>query len=258
MIETRNVSKRYGDVLVVDDVSLSIPRGGFTSIIGPNGAGKSTLLSMISRLTPMSAGSVLVDGLDVTRTPGSELARRLSILRQDNQTSLRLTVRDLVAFGRFPHSGGRLTADDVRHVDEAMEYLRLDEYRDRPIDELSGGQRQRAYVAMVMCQDTEYVLLDEPLNNIDMRFAVDMMQLLRRAADEKGKTVVVVLHDINFASCYSDHIIAMRQGKPAYQGTPAEIIRDEVLRDLYEMDIRVHEVNDQRICVYFRMPAAGE
>ncbi|EZQ19585.1 iron ABC transporter ATP-binding protein [Pseudomonas sp. G11-1] len=252
MIETRGVSKRYGDVLVVDDVSLSIPRGGFTSIIGPNGAGKSTLLSMISRLTPMSAGSVQVDGMDVTRTPGNVLARRLSILRQDNQTSLRLTVRDLVAFGRFPHSGGRLTAEDLRHVDEAMDYLRLGDYRDRPIDELSGGQRQRAYVAMVMCQDTEYVLLDEPLNNIDMRFAVDMMQLLRRAADEKGKTVVVVLHDINFASCYSDHIIAMRQGRPAYQGSPQEIIRDEVLRDLYEMDIQVHEVNGQRICTYYR------
>ncbi|MEJ6657073.1 MAG: ABC transporter ATP-binding protein [Pseudomonas sp.] len=252
MIETRGVSKRYGEVLVVDDVSLSIPRGGFTSIIGPNGAGKSTLLSMISRLTPMSTGTVLVDGMDVTRTPGNQLARRLSILRQDNQTALRLTVRDLVAFGRFPHSGGRLTAEDLRHVDEAMDYLRLNEYRDRPIDELSGGQRQRAYVAMVMCQDTEYVLLDEPLNNIDMRFAVDMMQLLRRAADEKGKTVVVVLHDINFASCYSDHIIAMRQGKPAYQGTPAEIIRGEVLRDLYEMDIAVHEVDGQRICTYYR------
>ena len=252
MIETRGVSKRYGDVLVVDDVSLSIPRGGFTSIIGPNGAGKSTLLSMISRLTPMSAGTVMVDGMDVTRTPGNQLARRLSILRQDNQTALRLTVRDLVAFGRFPHSGGRLTTDDLRHVDEAMDYLRLNEYRDRPIDELSGGQRQRAYVAMVMCQDTEYVLLDEPLNNIDMRFAVDMMQLLRRAADEKGKTVVVVLHDINFASCYSDHIIAMRQGRPAYQGSPQEIIRDEVLRDLYEMEISVHEVDGQRICTYYR------
>lgn len=252
MIETHAVSKRYGDTLVVDNVSLSIPRGGFTSIIGPNGAGKSTLLSMISRLTPMSSGSVMVDGMDVTRTSGSMLAKRLSILRQDNQTSLRLTVRDLVAFGRFPHSGGRLTAEDHRHVDEAMAYLRLDDYRDRPIDELSGGQRQRAYVAMVMCQDTEYVLLDEPLNNIDMRFAVDMMQLLRRAADEKGKTVVVVLHDINFASCYSDHIIAMRQGKPVYQGTPQEIIRNEVLRDLYEMDIGVHEVDGQRICVYFR------
>ena len=253
MIEAKTLSKRYNDRLVVQDVSLQIPRGGVTAIIGPNGAGKSTLLSMISRLTPMSAGSVEIDGMDVTRTPGPELARRLSILRQHNQTSLRLSVRDLVAFGRFPHSGGRLTAEDQRHIDEALDYLSLSEFQDRHLDELSGGQRQRAYVAMVMCQDTDYVLLDEPLNNIDMRFAVDMMQLLRRAADEKGKTVVVVLHDINFASCYSDHIIAMRGGKLAWQGTPDEVMRDEILSELYEIPMQVHELNGQRICVYFRM-----
>ncbi len=253
MIEAKTLSKRYNDRLVVQDVSLQIPRGGVTAIIGPNGAGKSTLLSMISRLTPMTAGSVEIDGMDVTRTPGPELARRLSILRQHNQTSLRLSVRDLVAFGRFPHSGGRLTAEDQRHIDEALDYLSLNEFQDRHLDELSGGQRQRAYVAMVMCQDTDYVLLDEPLNNIDMRFAVDMMQLLRRAADEKGKTVVVVLHDINFASCYSDHIIAMRGGKLAWQGTPDEVMRDEILSELYEIPMQVHELNGQRICVYFRM-----
>ena len=253
MIEAKTLSKRYNDRLVVQDVSLQIPRGGVTAIIGPNGAGKSTLLSMISRLTPMSAGSVEIDGMDVTRTPGPELAKRLSILRQHNQTSLRLSVRDLVAFGRFPHSGGRLTAEDQRHIDEALDYLSLNEVQHRHLDELSGGQRQRAYVAMVMCQDTDYVLLDEPLNNIDMRFAVDMMQLLRRAADEKGKTVVVVLHDINFASCYSDHIIAMRGGKLAWQGTPDEVMRDEILSELYAIPMQVHELNGQRICVYFRM-----
>ncbi|MGI6408313.1 MAG: ABC transporter ATP-binding protein [Thiopseudomonas sp.] len=253
MIEAKTLSKRYNDRLVVQDVSLQIPRGGVTAIIGPNGAGKSTLLSMISRLTPMSAGSVEIDGMDVTRTPGPELAKRLSILRQHNQTSLRLSVRDLVAFGRFPHSGGRLTAEDQRHIDEALDYLSLNEFQHRHLDELSGGQRQRAYVAMVMCQDTDYVLLDEPLNNIDMRFAVDMMQLLRRAADEKGKTVVVVLHDINFASCYSDHIIAMRGGRLAWQGTPDEVMRDEILSELYEIPMQVHALNGQRICVYFRM-----
>ncbi|MDO6440743.1 ABC transporter ATP-binding protein [Marinobacter sp. 2_MG-2023] len=252
MIEARGLSKKYQDTLVVEDVSLQIPKGGLTSIIGPNGAGKSTLLSMISRLTPMSVGTVEIDGFDVTRTSGPELARRLSILRQHNESSLRLTVRDLVAFGRFPHSGGRLTTEDQKHIDEAIQYLELEEYQQRHLDELSGGQRQRAYVAMVMCQDTEYVLLDEPLNNIDMRHAVGMMQLLRRAADEKGKTVVVVLHDINFASCYSDHIIAMRRGQLAYQGMPEQIIRNEVLTDLYDIPTSVHELNGQRICTYFR------
>jgi len=252
MIEARGLSKKYQDTLVLKDVSLQISKGGLTSIIGPNGAGKSTLLSMISRLTPMNAGTVEIDGLDVTRTPGHELAKRLSILRQHNESTLRLTVRDLVAFGRFPHSRGRLTAEDQQHIDEAIHYLELGDYQDRHLDELSGGQRQRAYVAMVMCQNTDYVLLDEPLNNIDMRHAVGMMQLLRRAADEKGKTVVVVLHDINFASCYSDHIIAMRGGQLAYQGTPEQIIRNDVLSDLYDIPTSVHELNGQRICVYFR------
>lgn len=254
MIETRGLSKKYHDTVVVNDVSVQISKGGLTAIIGPNGAGKSTLLSMISRLTSMSAGSVEIDGLDVTRTSGPELAKRLSILRQHNESTLRLTVRDLVAFGRFPHSAGRLTAEDQQHIDEAIAYLELGEHQYRHLDELSGGQRQRAYVAMVMCQDTDYVLLDEPLNNIDMRHAVGMMQLLRRAADEKGKTIVVVLHDINFASCYADQIIAMRGGQLAYQGTPEQIICNEVLSDLYEIPMQVHELDGQRICVYFRQP----
>lgn len=252
MIETHHLSKKYQDTLVVDGVNLQIAQGGLTAIIGPNGAGKSTLLSMISRLTPMSAGSVEIDGLDVTRTPGPELAKRLAILRQHNESTLRLTVRDLVAFGRFPHSAGRLTTEDQQHINDAIHYLELGEYQHRHLDELSGGQRQRAYVAMVLCQDTDYVLLDEPLNNIDIHHAVGMMQLLRRAADEKGKTIVVVLHDINFASCYADQIIAMRRGKLAYQGTAKEIIRNEVLSDLYEIPMQVHLLDGQRICVYFR------
>src|SRR5690606_5466437 len=162
-----------------------------------NGAGKSTLLSIVSRLIPADEGTVTVDGMDVATTPGERLARRLAVLRQDNHLSVRLTVRELVAFGRFPHSGGRLTARDHRLAD-------------RQLDQLSGGQRQRAHVAMVLCQDTDYVLLDEPLNNLDMRHAVHMMRRLRRMADDFGKTVVLVVHDINFASCHSDTIVAMK------------------------------------------------
>ncbi|MFL5202821.1 MAG: ATP-binding cassette domain-containing protein, partial [Microvirga sp.] len=161
MIEISKVSKAYGDAIVVRDVSLQLPRRGVTSIIGPNGAGKSTLLSMISRLLPMSAGTVTVDGLDVTQTPSDILARRLSILRQDNRVSSRLTVRDLVEFGRYPYSKGRLTTEDRAHAARAIGYLDLEPLADRFLDELSGGQRQRAYVAMVLCQDTEYVLFDE-------------------------------------------------------------------------------------------------
>ena len=251
MIEISNISKRYGDTVVVDDVTLTLPRGGVTAIIGPNGAGKSTALSMISRLLPMSAGRVTVDGIDVVKGDSKELAKRLAILRQDNHLPMRLTVRDLVAFGRYPHTGGRPTVEDAAHVERALGYLGLEPLAERFLDQLSGGQRQRAFVAMVLCQDTDYVLHDEPLNNLDMRHAVDMMKLLRRAAVELGKTVLLVLHDINFASCYADRIVAMKDGKLAYFGTPAELIRPEVLHDLYQLDIRVHEIDGQRICVYY-------
>lgn len=251
MIEVTQLSKRYDQALVVDDVTLSIPRAGVTAIIGPNGAGKSTLLSMISRLLPMSSGSVTVDGLDVTEAPSSELAKRLSILRQDNHIIARLTVRDLVSFGRYPHSKGRLTIEDKKHIDRAIAYLNLEPLADRFIDELSGGQRQRAYVAMVLAQDTDFVLLDEPLNNLDLKHAVEMMKLIRQAATEMGRTVVLVLHDINFASCYADHIVVMRDGKLAYQGTPAEVVTPEIMRDVYEIDIKVHTIAGQLISVYY-------
>ena len=249
MIEAIRVTKAYQRTVVVDDVSLALPRGGVTSIIGPNGAGKSTLLSMISRLLPMTSGQITVGGLDVTTTPGDVLARKLSILRQDNAMASRLTVRELVTFGRYPYSKGRPNSDDQAHIQRALRYLDLEALAGRFLDELSGGQRQRAFVAMVLAQDTEAVLLDEPLNNLDMKHAVAMMRLLRRTADELGKTVVVVLHDINFASCYSDRIVAMKDGKVAYQGTPNEIVQPEILYELYDLDVSVHCIEGR--CVAF-------
>ncbi|MBO1907915.1 ABC transporter ATP-binding protein [Microvirga sp. 3-52] len=251
MIEISKVSKAYGDTIVVRDVSLTLPRQGVTSIIGPNGAGKSTLLSMISRLLPMTAGTVTVDGLDVTQTPSDILARRLSILRQDNRVSSRLTVRDLVEFGRYPYSRGRLTAEDRAHAARAIGYLDLEPLADRFLDELSGGQRQRAYVAMVLCQETEYVLFDEPLNNLDMKHAVGMMKLLRRAADDLGRTIVLVLHDINFASCYSDYLVAMRDGAVVHHGTPAQIMTGPVIRAVYDMDVEIQDIRGYRISNYY-------
>ncbi|SEP69396.1 iron complex transport system ATP-binding protein [Devosia sp. YR412] len=251
MIVAEGVTKNYGSSCVVDGVSVTLPAGGITSIIGPNGAGKSTFLSMVSRLMSMDKGTVTVDGMDITKAPSDVLAKRLSILRQDNHMTARLTVRDLVSFGRYPYSKGRLTEDDRTHIDQAIGYLNLFDLADRFLDELSGGQRQRAFVAMVLCQDTDYVLLDEPLNNLDMKHAASMMRLLRKAANELGKTVVLVLHDINFASWYSDHIVAMKHGKLAAQGNPAAMIVPEVLASIYDMDIKVHEIDGQRIAVYY-------
>jgi iron complex transport system ATP-binding protein len=251
MIEISNVSKTLGDTIAVRGVSLQIPRRGITSIIGPNGAGKSTLLSMVSRLLPMTAGTVTVDGLDVTSTPSDLLAKRLSILRQDNRISSRLTVRDLVEFGRYPYSKGRLTPEDREKAAAAIRFLDLEELAERFLDEISGGQRQRAYVAMVLCQDTDYVLFDEPLNSLDMKHSVNMMKLLRRAADDLGKTVVLVLHDLNFASCYSDYIVAMRDGEVAHQGTPDEVMRREIIRSVYDMDVEIQDVRGRKITFYY-------
>jgi iron complex transport system ATP-binding protein len=251
MIEISNVSKTLGDTIAVRSVSLQIPRKGITSMIGPNGAGKSTLLSMVSRLLPMTAGTVTVDGLDVTSTPSDLLAKRLSILRQDNRISSRLTVRDLVEFGRYPYSKGRLTPEDREKAAAAIRFLDLEELAERFLDEISGGQRQRAYVAMVLCQDTDYVLFDEPLNSLDMKHSVNMMKLLRRAADDLGKTVVLVLHDLNFASCYSDYIVAMRDGEVAHQGTPDEVMRREIIRSVYDMDVEIQDVRGRKITFYY-------
>lgn len=252
MIEVHEVTKKYGDLAVVDDVSLKIRTGGVTSIIGPNGAGKSTLLGIVSRLSPMDSGVVTIDGLDISRTPSDKLARRLSILRQDNHIPVRLTVEELVAFGRYPYSKGRLTVEDKQHIDAAIAYLKLDEFRTRFLDQLSGGQRQRAFVAMVLCQDTEYVLLDEPLNSLDMRHAVDMMQMLRKTADELKKTIVLVLHDINFASVYSDEIIAMKDGKVVLQAPPRLLMCRHWLHEIYDLDVHVESIGGHNIGVYYR------
>ncbi|MFS8582958.1 MAG: ATP-binding cassette domain-containing protein, partial [Limnochordales bacterium] len=169
MIQAIHVSKRYGPTTAVDDVTVTIKKNRITSLIGPNGAGKSTLLALMSRLAPMDQGDVLVEGRSVRSWDSMELARKVAILKQTNHLSLRLTVRDLVGFGRFPYSQGRLTKADMEHVDQAIEYMNLGDLQHKFLDELSGGERQRAFIAMVVAQDTEYVLLDEPLNNLDMK-----------------------------------------------------------------------------------------
>lgn len=251
MIEIENVTRRYGTTTVVDGVSLSIPVGGVTALVGANGAGKSTLLSIIGRILRPDAGTVRVDGLDVATTPGATLARRLSILRQENQVAVRITVRELVEFGRFPHSGGRLTREDVAHVNRAIEYLQLEPYADRPLDRLSGGQRQLAFIAMVLCQDTGYMLLDEPLNNLDMRHSAQTMGLIRQMAQDLGKTIIVVIHDINFAACHADRIVAMKDGRIVADGAPREIVTPETIKAVFGIDVPVHEVDGRPLAMYF-------
>ncbi|PZQ88960.1 MAG: iron ABC transporter ATP-binding protein [Leifsonia xyli] len=239
MIRLQNVLKNYGRDATIGPISLEIPSGGIVALVGPNGAGKSTVLTMIGRLLTPDAGTVTVGGLDVHTAPSRQVAKTVSILRQENHFVTRLTVRQLVGFGRYPYSGGRLTQHDEDKISEAIDFLDLTELEQRFLDQLSGGQRQRAYVAMVLAQDTEYLLLDEPLNNLDAQHSVQMMVQLRRAADELGRTIVIVLHDINFAAAYSDYIVAMDAGRIAEHGTPTEIIRDEVLSRVFRTPVTV-------------------
>ena len=160
MIEVRDIVKKYGDKAVVDKVSLNIEKGKITSFIGPNGAGKSTLLSMISRIMKKDEGQVIIDGKELEKWDTKELAKKIAILKQSNNINVRLTIKEIVSFGRYPHCEGRLTKEDMKYVDEAIEYMQLKDIENKYLDELSGGQRQRAYIAMVIAQNTEYVLLD--------------------------------------------------------------------------------------------------
>lgn len=251
MVEVKNISKSYGNKPVVEDVSVNIPKGKITSFIGANGAGKSTLLSMVSRLIPRDKGHVLLDGKDITSYKSNDLAKTISTLKQSNNVNIRITIRELVSFGRFPYSQGRLRKEDWDRVNEAIQYMELVELQDKFIDQLSGGQLQRAYIAMVLAQDTEYILLDEPLNNLDMKHSVQIMRALRKMVDDLGKTIIIVIHDINFASCYSDYIVALKHGKVIREGTTEEIISNEVLKEVYEMDFQINQIDGNRICVYF-------
>lgn len=253
MIHVDSLVHAYGDPAprVLDDVTLSLPPGRVTALVGANGAGKSTLLSAIGRLISPRCGQVLLDGADITTTSPTAIAKRLAILRQDNRIAARLTVIDLVRFGRFPYCQGRLRAQDHAVVEQCLDYVEMAALRDRFLDELSGGQRQRALIAMVLAQETDYVLLDEPLNNLDMRHAASIMGLLRRAADDLGRTVVLVLHDINVASAYCDRIVAMRDGRIVVDGTPEEVMRSEVLEDVFGMPIPVHRVGDQLLALHW-------
>ncbi|WDH79363.1 ATP-binding cassette domain-containing protein [Microbacterium esteraromaticum] len=252
MIRLSNVTKRYSADVEIGPISLDLPAGGIIALVGPNGAGKSTVLTMMGRLLAPDGGSVEIGGIDVHRTPSKKVAKTVSILRQENHFVTRLTVRQLVGFGRYPYSGGRLTQADEDKISEAIDFLGLTDLEQRFLDQLSGGQRQRAYVAMVLAQDTDYLLLDEPLNNLDAQHSVQMMQQLRRAADELGRTIVIVLHDINFAAAYSDYIVAMEEGRIAVHGTPDEIIRDEVLSRVFRTPVTVIDGPNGRFAAYHR------
>ncbi|EAJ4961424.1 ABC transporter ATP-binding protein [Campylobacter jejuni] len=251
MIKLKNITKFYDNKAIISDLSLDFHKGKITSIIGANGAGKSTLLALASHLIKPSSGEIYIDGMNLKDYKEQILAQKISILKQQNNINLRLKVEELVAFGRFPHSQGRLNANDKIKINEALEYMGLSNLRNEFLDALSGGQKQRAFIAMIIAQDTEFIMFDEPLNNLDMKHSVQIMQLMKNLVKDFNKSIAVVLHDINFASIYSDEIIALKDGKLLKQGSKDEIINQENLKQIYDMDIPVSQIDGKKICIYF-------
>ncbi len=298
MIKLKNIIKKYGEKSIIDDVSLDIPKGQVIAFIGANGAGKSTLISIISRTLSKNGGEVYIDDKEISKWNNNELSKKMSILKQSNNLNIRLTVKELVSFGRFPYSKGNLTKEDKKHIDEAIKYMGIEDLQDRYLDELSGGkelvsfgrfpyskgnltkedkkhideaikymgiedlqdryldelsggQRQMAFISMIIAQDTEYVFLDEPLNNLDMHHCVKIMKNVKKLAVEKNKTIIIVIHDINFVSLYADHIIAMKNGKIIKNSKKEEIIKEPILKEIYGMDIKVKNIDGENICLYY-------
>lgn len=258
MISLNHVYKAYGTKHVLSDVSVQFPPGQVTSLIGPNGAGKSTLLMLIARLLVPTRGEVLMGGRSIADVPVRDYAKRVATLRQSPDFNLRLTVEELVAFGRFPYSRGALTAHDRQVIDQAIEFLSLQALRLCYIDELSGGQRQMAFLAMTIAQQTDYLLLDEPLNNLDMKHGVQIMRALRRLCDEQGRTVILVVHDINFAANYSDHIVAMKDGTIHRHGPVTQVVTEANLRELFDLDFEVLQSKQGFVCNYFNPSSSRE
>lgn len=197
------------------------------------------------------SGIVDFEGEDITKWKSKELSKHLAILTQTNNIQVKLRVRELVAFGRFPYSGSRLTKEDNEIVDRALSYMELGSIADKFIDELSGGQRQRAYIAMVIAQDTEYVLLDEPTNNLDIYHARNLMRTVRSMCDDLGKTVVLVLHELNYAAFYSDYVCAMKDGKIAKYGTVEEVMTEENLSQIYGVEFKIIQVEGRPLSIYY-------
>ena len=243
MIKINNLSHHIGKQQILHDINLSLPPAQVIALIGPNGAGKSTLFSVMARLQPLQAGQVsfAVNGeeRDIVSCDARTLATTVAMLSQDNQVQGRLRVHELLMFGRYPYHQGRPTANDEQKVAEIIERFELAPLADRFLSTLSGGQRQRVLIAMIVCQDTPYLLLDEPLNNLDMYHSGRLMRELRDLSHSLQKTVVIVLHDINQAAQFADTVVTMKEGQVMAVGTPAEVITQETMKALYNVEVTI-------------------
>ena len=240
-LAAERVTLAYDDRVVVRDLDLQLTEGSFTAIVGPNGCGKSTLLRALGRLLRPTSGQVLLDGRAIARTPTREVAKVLGLLPQAPIAPEGLTVADLVARGRHPHQSWlrQWSRDDEAAVAEALTWTDMAELADRPVDELSGGQRQRAWISMALAQGTDLLLLDEPTTYLDLSHQIDVLELVGRLHAERGRTVVVVLHDLNLAARYADRLVAMKDGALVAAGTPGEVLTEDLLADVFDLEARI-------------------
>ncbi|MGH2603240.1 MAG: ABC transporter ATP-binding protein, partial [Dehalococcoidia bacterium] len=234
-LRSEDVTLSYGSTAIVHDLSLDVLDGAVTTIIGPNGCGKSTLLRALGRLMQPASGAVILDGQLIHRLPTREVARRLGLLQQQPVPPEGITVEDLVRRGRYPHQGFLQppTSRDTEAVACAIGLTGVSDLARRPVDQLSGGQRQRAWIAMALAQETPLLMLDEPTTFLDVAHQLEVLDLVQRLNADEGRTIVMVLHDVNEAARASDHIVAMREGRILREGPPAEIIEPGLMADLY-------------------------
>ncbi|MET0898900.1 MAG: ABC transporter ATP-binding protein [Mycobacterium sp.] len=240
-LRTEKLTVGYDDNTIITDLTVGIPDGRVTAIVGPNACGKSTLLRGLARLLKPAGGEVILDGLDINTMHTKEVARRLGLLPQTSIAPEGITVADLVSRGRFPHQKvlRQWSPADAEAVAEAMRATAVTELSGRLVDELSGGQRQRVWVAMVLAQETPLVLLDEPTTYLDIAHQVELLDLFAKLNREQDRTVVAVLHDLNHACRYADHIIAMKSGQIVVQGNPSDVITEQLVEDVYGLKCQI-------------------
>ncbi|CQR48424.1 putative siderophore transport system ATP-binding protein YusV [Paraliobacillus sp. PM-2] len=238
---TENLSVGYGENLIVKNMEITIPDQKITAIIGANGCGKSTLLKTMTRIITTDQGKVVLDGASIHTQNTKELAQKLAILPQTPESMPDLTVGELVSYGRFPYQKGlgRLTKHDKVMIDWALEVTNTLSYKHESVDALSGGQRQRVWIAMALAQDTEIIFLDEPTTYLDMAHQLEILELLQYLNQTEGRTIVMVLHDINQAARFADYMVAMKQGEIVKTGSPDDVVCHDVLRRVFHIDASV-------------------